>query len=59
MKKTFLIAAASMLGIIAVRIILSLSVGEHVAEVFTNVSLTALFLFFLMESRNKKNNKEQ
>lgn len=59
MKKSFLIAAASMLGIIAVRIILSLSVGEHVAEVFTNTSITAVFIYFLILSIKTKNNKEQ
>lgn len=59
MKKSFLIAAASMLGIIVVRMILSVMVSEHVAEIFTNVSLTALFLFFLLLAIGKKNNNEQ
>lgn len=59
MKKSFLIAAASMLGIIVIRMILSVTVSEHVADIFTNVSLTALFLFFLILASRKKNNREQ
>lgn len=59
MKKTFLVAA-SMLGIIAVRMILSLTVSEHVAEVFTNTSLTAMFFYFaITATREKKTIKEQ
>lgn len=59
MKKSFLAAAASTLGIIVIRMILSVMVSEHVAEIFTNVSLTALCLFFLIKSMHKTNNKEQ
>lgn len=59
MKKSFLIAAASLLGIIIVRIILSLTVSEHIAEVFTNISTTALFFYFLILAIAKKDNKEQ
>lgn len=59
MKKSFLAAAVSMLGIMVIRILLSINVGEHTAEIFTNVSLTALFLFFLILASRKKNNREQ
>jgi len=59
MKKSFLAAAASMLGIIVIRMILSVTVSEHVADIFTNVSLTALFLFFIIQSMSNKNNKGQ
>lgn len=59
MKKSFLAAAASMLGIIVIRMILSVTVSEHVADIFTNVSLTALFLFFIIQSMSNKNKKGQ
>lgn len=59
MKKSFLAAAASMLGIIVIRMILSVTVSEHVADIFTNVSLTALFLFFIIQSMSNKSNKGQ
>lgn len=59
MKKSFFAAAVSMLGIIVIRIILSVTVSEHVADIFTNVSLTALFLFFIIQSMSNKNNKGQ
>lgn len=59
MKKSFLAAAVSMLGIIVIRMILSVTVSEHVADIFTNVSLTALFLFFIIQSMSNKNNKGQ
>lgn len=59
MKKSFLVAAVSMLGIIVIRMILSVTVSEHVADIFTNVSLTALFLFFIIQSMSNKNNKGQ
>lgn len=59
MKKSFLAAAASMLGIIVIRMILSVTVSEHVSDIFTNVSLTALFLFFIIQSMSNKNNKGQ
>lgn len=59
MKKPFIAAAVSMLGIMVIRILLSINVGEHTAEIFTNVSLTALFLFFIIQSMINKNNKGQ
>lgn len=59
MKKSFLAAAVSMLGIIVIRMILSVTVSEHVADIFTNISLTALFLFFIIQSMSNKNNKGQ
>lgn len=59
MKKPFITAAVSMLGIMVIRIILSLTVGEHTAEIFTNVSFTALFVFFITQAMRKKDNNEQ
>lgn len=59
MKKPFLAAAASMLGIIVIRIILSVTVSESVAEVFTNISLTALFLYFVLISIRKNKEKDE
>jgi len=47
MKKAF-IAVAVMLGIIAVRMILSAALSEQVAEVFTRVSVGALFFYFVL-----------
>lgn len=59
MKKAF-IAVAVMLGIIAVRMILSAALSEQVAEVFTRVSVGALFFFFLITfTRNRRNQKKQ
>lgn len=59
MRKSFIAAAASMLGIIAVRMILSVAVSEQVAEVFTNVSLTAAFLYFaILSLRSNKDSKQ-
>lgn len=61
MKKPFIAAAVSMLAIMVIRIILSLTVGEHTAEIFTNVSFTALFVFFITQAMRKRkdDNKEQ
>lgn len=57
MKKAF-IAVAAMVGIIAVRMILSVTLSEQVAEVFTRVSVSALFFFFLITfARNRRNRK--
>ena len=59
MKKAF-IAVAAMVGIIAVRMILSVTLSEQVAEVFTRVSVGALFFFFLIKfTRNRRNQKKQ
>lgn len=46
MKKLF-IAASFMVIIIAVRMILSVAFGEHVAEVFCKVSISFLFFYFI------------
>lgn len=61
MKNPFITAAVSMLGIMVIRIILSLIVGEHIAEIFTKASLTALFFFFIFQAmhKRKKDDKEQ
>ncbi|MCX4322961.1 MAG: hypothetical protein OSJ59_08340 [Lachnospiraceae bacterium] len=59
MKKAF-IAVAAMAGIIAVRMILSVTLGEQVSEVFTRVSVGALFFFFLITfAKNRRNQKKQ
>lgn len=47
MKKAF-IAAACLVGIIAVRMILSFALSEHIAEVFTKASVTFLFFYFCL-----------
>lgn len=61
MKKPFIAAAVSMLAIMVIRIILSLTVGEHTAEIFTDVSFTALFVFFITQAmrKRKEDNNEQ
>lgn len=46
--KRILIAAASIVGIIAVRMILSIASSEHVAEIFTSVSISFLFFYFIL-----------
>lgn len=59
MKKAF-IAAVTMVGIIAVRMILSVALSEQVAEVFTRVSVTSLFLYFcLISAKNRRKAKNQ
>lgn len=58
MKKAF-IAAASMMGIIAVRMILSVTFGEQTAEVFTRVSGSFLFFYCCFQSaKNRQNAKK-
>lgn len=46
MKKA-LIATASMVGIIVVRIILAINLSEQIANVFTGVSVSFLFYYFI------------
>ena len=59
MKKAF-IAAACLVGIIAVRMILSVALSEHIAEVFTRVSSTSLFLYFcLLSTKSHRQAKNQ
>lgn len=53
MKKAF-IAAACLVGIIAVRMILSVALSEHIAEVFTRVSVTFLFFYFCLISAKSR-----
>ena len=54
MKKAF-IAVAAMAGIIALRMILSVALGEQIAEVFTGISVSALFFYLLISiSRNRR-----
>lgn len=61
MKNPFITAAVSMLAIMVIRIILSLTVGEHTAEVFTDTSFAALFVFFITQAmrKRKEDNNEQ
>ncbi|MDE6387850.1 MAG: hypothetical protein K2L82_08615 [Lachnospiraceae bacterium] len=47
MKKV-LITLASMVGIIAVRMILSVAFSEQVAKVFTSVSISFLFFYLIL-----------
>lgn len=54
MKKAFM-ATACMVGIIAVRMILSVAFNEQAAEVFSRVSISFLFFYFICSlSRNRK-----
>lgn len=58
--KNIMIAAASMVGIIAVRIILSIAFSEQVAEVFTKVSVSALFFYFIiLFAKSRRDEKKQ
>lgn len=58
MKKAF-IAIAAMAGIIAMRMILSVALGEQIAEVFTRISVSTLFFYFLISiSRNRRNTQK-
>lgn len=57
--KNVIIATASVLGIIAVRMILSFAISEQVAEVFTRVSCGALFFYFIiLFAKNRRNAKK-
>lgn len=59
MKKAF-IAAACLVGIIAVRMLLSVALSEHIAEVFTRVSMTFLFFYFcLISTKSRRQAKNQ
>lgn len=58
--KNILIAAASMAGIIAIRMILSVALSEQAADIFTKASVTFLFFFFiLLFAKNRKNSKNE
>lgn len=57
--KNVIIATASVLGIIAVRMILSFAISEQVAEVFTRVSCGALFFYFIiLFAKNRRDAKK-
>lgn len=57
--KNVIIAAASMVGIIVVRIILSIVLSEQIAEVFTRVSVSVLFFYYvLLFSKNRQKVKK-
>ena len=58
MKKVF-IAAALMVVIIAVRMAMSVALTEQAANVFCSVSLTALFLYFLIDTLAKSKSKSK
>lgn len=46
--KNVLIAVASMVGIIVIRMILSVTLSEQIAKVFTGVSISFLFFYFIL-----------
>lgn len=56
MKNVF-IAAASMVAIIAIRMILSVALGEQVAEVFCKISISFLFFYFICRSAKYRKNR--
>lgn len=57
--KNVIIAAASMFGIIVVRMILSIVLSEQIAEVFTRVSVSVLFFYYvLLFSKNRQKVKK-
>lgn len=57
--KNVIIAAASMVGIIVVRMILSIVLSEQIAEVFTRVSVSVLFFYYvLLFSKNRQKIKK-
>ncbi len=52
--KKIIIAAASMIAIIAVRMALSVAFNEQAAEVFGRVSVSFLFFYFICQiSKNQ------
>lgn len=54
--KIALIAAASIVGIIVVRMILSVTFNEQTAEVFSSIAITSLFLYSILSFRKGKLN---
>lgn len=55
--KKILVALVTMCGIIVVRMILSVTLTEQVAEVFSRISIGILFYYFIctaISSRSKK-----
>lgn len=57
--KNVIIAAASMVGIIVVRMILSIVLSEQIAEVFIRVSVSVLFFYYvLLFSKNRQKVKK-
>ena len=57
--KSILIAAISMVGIIVVRMILSIAFTDQVGEVFARVSISILFFYYICRlSRGKLKQKE-
>ncbi len=52
--KSALIAAASVVGIIIVRMILSITLSEQIANVFTGLSLSFLLCYFIINSSKRK-----
>lgn len=55
--KKILVALVAMCGIIVVRMILSVTLTEQVAEVFSRISIAILFYYFIctaISSRSKK-----
>lgn len=57
--KSILVAAVSMVGIIVVRMILSIAFTDQIAEVFARVSISILFFYYVCRlSRGKLKKKE-
>lgn len=57
--KNVIIAAASMVGIIVVRMILSIVLSEQIAEVFIRLSVSVLFFYYvLLFSKNRQKVKK-
>lgn len=52
--KNALIAAASVVGIIIVRMLLSITLSEQIANVFTGLSLSFLLYYFIINSSKRK-----
>lgn len=53
MKKAFL-ASISMIGIIAVRMILSVTFTDQVGEIFSRIATGILFYYFICSSTKNK-----
>lgn len=56
--KSILIAAVSMVGIIVMRVILSIAFTDQTAEVFARIAVSILFFYFLGRLSNGKLKKK-
>lgn len=58
--KNVITAVASMVGIIVIRMILSVTLSEQIAEVFTRISVSFLiFYFILLFAKKRRDSKKQ